>query len=143
VKYAYIFLFGENFLGNFLLGGKFLDSELFGGNFTLEKFSRFPTQNSFYLSYFLFANSISHVETLRVIVRGKFSPGLNCLEGLSVGRGDFFMGGKTGFPALFKKQSEIIGNAIALPIENVIWLQCFIVINKKKLFAQNKFFKKK
>ena len=34
---------------------------------------------NFFLSYFLFADLILNVEILRVIVRGKFLPKLNCL----------------------------------------------------------------
>ena len=35
---------------------------------------------------FLFPNSILHIEMFRIIVWGKFSPGLSCLENISVGR---------------------------------------------------------
>ena len=41
------------------------------------------------MSFLLFADSILHVEILRVIVRSKFSPGVNCLENESAGRRDF------------------------------------------------------
>ena len=40
------------------------------------------------VSYFLIADSILSAEMLRVIVRGKFSPGFNCLENKSVWRRD-------------------------------------------------------
>ena len=53
-------------------------------NFTLGGFDEIPIRNSFYLYYFLFADSILHVEMLMVIVWGKFSLGLNCLNDLSV-----------------------------------------------------------
>ena len=42
-----------------------------------------------YMSFFLFTNSILRVEMLRVIVRGKFSPGLNCPGDIFVERGIF------------------------------------------------------
>jgi GNAT superfamily N-acetyltransferase len=41
------------------------------------------------MSYFLFGDSILHVEILRRIVRGKYLPGWNYLEYLSVGGGIF------------------------------------------------------
>ena len=50
------------------------------------EFSRIPIQNYFYVSCFLFPISIPRVELLRVIVLGKFSPGLNCIEDISMGR---------------------------------------------------------
>ena len=72
---------------NFLLGGKFQgEGKLSGGNLTLGKFVRIPIRNSFNLAYFFFAESTLNVKMLRVIVRGKFSPGWNFLEDLSVGR---------------------------------------------------------
>lgn len=52
-----------------------------GGNFTLMKFARSPIQNCFYLIYFLF---VLLTFMLQGIVRGKFSPGWNCLEFLSI-----------------------------------------------------------
>ena len=55
------------------------------------------------MSCCLFADSILRVETLRVIVRGKFSPGLNCLEDISVRRRDFSVEVEPNFLALFKK----------------------------------------
>ena len=58
------------------------------------------------MSYFLFTNSILGVEILRVIVQGKFSPGLNCTEDISVG-GDFSVEVESGILALFEKRSEI------------------------------------
>jgi len=44
---------------------------------------------------------------LRVIIHGKFSPGLNCPEDISVGRWDFYMEVNPDFLALFEKRSEI------------------------------------
>jgi len=79
---------GENFPwgGKFSVGG--------GGHFMInfipEKFSRIIIQNCVYLSCFLFANSALNVKMLRVIVRGQFSSGLNCLEDFSWG--EFSMG---------------------------------------------------
>jgi hypothetical protein len=87
--------------GNFPLGGFSVGREVSGGlnfreNFTLGKFTRIPLQNSFCVSFFLFVDSFLHVWMLMVIVRDKFSPGLNCLEDLSVE-------GEPNFPELFKK----------------------------------------
>ena len=56
--------------------------ELSKRNFTLGEFVRIPIQHSFYLSYFLIANSILHVE----ILRGDFLPGWNCIEYLFIGK---------------------------------------------------------
>ena len=68
---------------NFPWGGKFPGGELSKGNFTRgigqDSYSKF-----FYLSYFLFTDSILHVKILRGIVRGKYLPDWNCLEYLSV-----------------------------------------------------------
>ena len=86
-KSVYFFRAGvrTNFLmGDFPHGRKFPRGELFRGSFTLEDFARVPIRNSFYLSYILFAKSILHLEMLMIIVRNKFSPGLNCLKDLSV-----------------------------------------------------------
>jgi hypothetical protein len=84
---------------NFPLGGKFPGGEIARGNYTLGEFARIPKQNSFYMSCFLFFVSISRVELLRVIVRGKFSPRLNCPENISVERG-FLHGGAARFPGI-------------------------------------------
>ena len=59
-----------------------------------------------YMSCFLFSVSILHAEWLKIIVRGKFSSGLNCLE-------DIFMeirllhGGGARFHGIIKKRPEI------------------------------------
>ena len=45
------------------------------------------------MSYFLFTDSILHVEVLRAVLGGKFSPGLNFPEDISMGRGIFPWGG--------------------------------------------------
>ena len=52
----------------------------------LGEFVRIPVKNSFYLSYFLFADSILNTKVSWGIVRRKFlSDCWNCLEYLSVG----------------------------------------------------------
>ena len=48
------------------------------------------------------AATIFRVEMLSVIARGKFSPGLNCIEKLSVGRRDFSMELELDFLVLLK-----------------------------------------
>ena len=58
-----------------------------------------------FTSYFLFADSISRVEMLRVIVRGKFSLGSNRFERAG-GGGRFFVEMDPDFSALFNKPSE-------------------------------------
>ena len=73
---------------NFPWGRKFLEDGLSRGYFTLGEFARIPARNSFHSSNFLFAKSILHVEMLRGIIQGKFPPGWNCQEDLSLG-GDF------------------------------------------------------
>ena len=65
---------GEHSKGNFTHGGEF---------------AKIPTQIYFYLSCFLFSDSILHVEILREIDQGKHLLGWNCLEYLSVGGGIF------------------------------------------------------
>jgi hypothetical protein len=47
------------------------------------------------------------MEMLRVIVRGKFSPGLNYLENKSVSKRDLSVDMLPDFLALLKKRSEI------------------------------------
>ena len=77
-------LHGEKFLGtgNFLWG-EFLEEILHRGNLPefLYKF--------LLMSCFLFANSILRIKMLMVTVQGKFLPGLNFLEDMSRGKGDF------------------------------------------------------
>ena len=56
--------------------------------FTPGEFVRIPIRNPAYVLFFL-SVSILHVEMLRVIVRGDFLPGLNCLENKPFGIRDF------------------------------------------------------
>ena len=72
---------GKRFFGDFprgriFHGEGFPMGELSGGilHFILGVFSTTHIRNSFYLSYFLFTDSVLHVEMLRVIIRCKFSP---------------------------------------------------------------------
>ena len=58
--------------------------------------------------FFLF-DSILSVEMSRLIVWGKFSPGLNCSRGYYREDWDFCAKVEPDFLALFKKRSEIIG----------------------------------
>ena len=62
---------------------------LFRGNLTLGEFARIPIRNFFICLVFSFTYSILSSEILRVIFRSKFSPGSNCPEDVSVGRGIF------------------------------------------------------
>ena len=80
------------------MGGKVSRNELFKKNFTLREFFRIPIQNYFYLSYFLYADSILPVDMITVIVQGKLSLRC-CLEDLS-------LEGEPDFTELFKKRSE-------------------------------------
>ena len=99
---------GTNFLleifprANFLWGGMFPGSELFRGTYTQREFDRILIQNYFYMSCFLFSVSILRAKWLRVIVWGKFSPGLNFLEDISMERG-FLRGGGVIFPGIIQK----------------------------------------
>ena len=86
-------------LGVFPWGGKFPGSELVRGNYRLQEFARIHIQYSVYISSFLFSVSILRTEWLRVIVRGKFSPGLGRLEEISIVRG-FLRGGGARFPEI-------------------------------------------
>jgi len=52
-----------------------------------------------FMSCFLFSVSILRAEWIRLIVRGKLSPGLNCLEDISMVRG-FLHGGWVRFPGI-------------------------------------------
>ena len=83
--------------GNYPWGGKFPGGELVKENYTLREFARIPVQNCFYISCFLFSVSILPVDLLSVIVLGKFSLALNCLEDIFVGR-VFLRGGGARFP---------------------------------------------
>ena len=81
--------FGLGVSVNFLMGGFHWEDILYerkflggGVNFSGEiiRWVNFlDFLYNFFLSYFLFADLILHVEILRVIVRGKFLPKLNCL----------------------------------------------------------------
>jgi len=53
--------------------------------------------------YFLFTNSVLRLGMLRVIVQGKFSPGFNFSEHVSLGR-EFSVEAEPDIMALFKKQ---------------------------------------
>ena len=63
------------------------------GKFIMGDFPRIPIRNYFYMSCFIFADSILRTEMLRVIVLGGFLPGLNCLKDVSVERRFFLVGG--------------------------------------------------
>ena len=80
--------------GDFALGEFSMDKEFSRGwNFSEEIAYWGKCQSLYtkflYLSCFIFTDSILRMEVLRVIVQGKFSPGLNCPEKISVGRGIF------------------------------------------------------
>ena len=88
---------GDNFPhGGIFTGRNFPGCEFFSRNFTLGEFS-------IIVSCSLFANSISRVEMLMVIVQSKFSPGLNFLENIFVGRRNFSVELEPCFLALSKK----------------------------------------
>jgi hypothetical protein len=63
------------------------------------------TAKFFYLSYSLFADSILHVEMLKVIVRCKFSTD-GILKRI-FSWGDVFVEGETDFTALFKCDQKL------------------------------------
>ena len=73
---------------NFPWRGKFRGGKLSRGNSTPGEYARVPIRN-LCMYCFLFADSILHVDILKVVVRGKFPPGLNCTEDISVGRSIF------------------------------------------------------
>ena len=81
------FYWGDFARGEFSWRGNFPGGELSRRKFMLEEFAKIPLRN--FMSCFLFTNSILHVEMLRVIFQGKFSPGLNYSEDICVGRGIF------------------------------------------------------
>ena len=70
------FLWERNYLGGELEG------KLYAWRIYRNSYAKF-----FSNVCFLFPVSILSVETLRVIVQGKFLPGWNCIEDVSVGRG--------------------------------------------------------
>ena len=70
--------------GKFSMGKEVSRGEFVRGNYVLGEFARIPRQNSFYVMLSLYRFIFTE---LKVIDRGKFSPGLNCLENISVGRG--------------------------------------------------------
>jgi hypothetical protein len=47
------------------------------------------------------------MEMLRVIFRGRYSPGLNCLENVSVGRRHFSVVAEPDFLAFFKNDQKL------------------------------------
>ena len=59
------------------------------------------------MSCFLPTDSFLCEEVLRVIVRGKFSPGSNYPEDISVAKADFSMEVKPDFLALLKKDKKL------------------------------------
>ena len=63
------------------------------------------------MSCFLFADSENRqresVEMLRAMARIKISPGLNCLENVSMGRRDFSGEVESDFLLLFKRRPKI------------------------------------
>ena len=67
--------------------------------------SEFPYQ-ILLMSCFLIADSILRVEILIVIVRGKFSPGLNCLRSKSLETSDFCVKEWPDFLELLKKDEK-------------------------------------
>ena len=97
---------GDEFsAGCFSRGGKILGGELVSRNFTLGEFTSILIQ-FFFMSCFPFSVSILGVELLKVIVRGKVLPGLNCREAISVGD-SFLPGCGARFPGIILKRSEI------------------------------------
>ena len=60
--------------------GELVNENYKPGEFASNSYTKF-----FYVSSFLFCVSILCVELLRAIVRGTFSPVLNCLEEISMG----------------------------------------------------------
>jgi len=76
-----------------------MEKDIFGcefpkRNFTLGAFDRNHVQNALYLSYFLFANSILHLE----IFQGKFTADFDFHENISR---------KVGYPELSEERLEI------------------------------------
>ena len=82
-----------------------------GWTFQRKFYTGWICQNSYtrflYISCFLFTDSILGVKMLRVIVWGKFSPGLNGTKDISLERVIFFVEVDPGILALFKQRSEI------------------------------------
>ena len=79
---------GEGFFaGDFSMREFSVGSELLRGNYILRGFARILIKIFFCISCFLFSVTILHAEWLKIIVRGKFSPGLNCLEDISKVKG--------------------------------------------------------
>jgi len=91
---------GRTFLGE----GSFQEVEFFSGDFTLWEFTRIPIK-ILLMFCFLSADSVLRVEMLRAIAQGKFSPGLNCLEGMSVEKRDFSVDVEFFFSTNSKEQN--------------------------------------
>jgi len=85
--------------GDFSMGRQFYRGKLIRGKCALGECVRIAKQNPFYMSCFLFSVSILRMELRKVNVLHKFSPGLNCLEDISVGRG-FLRGDGARFPGI-------------------------------------------
>jgi hypothetical protein len=101
---------------NFPQGGKFPGGELVRWNYTLGEFARIPIlfiilffqillRILFICLAFSFSVSILRVELLRVIVWCKFSPRLNYLDDISMGRG--ISPWRWDFLVIFKRWSEV------------------------------------
>ena len=80
---------------------KFAGDELFRENFMLEEFARILI--NFFMSFFLFTDSVLHVDMLGMIVRGKILINIDFSGGYLREKGIF----TPDFMALFKKRSEI------------------------------------
>ena len=78
----------------------------FSGKFTLGEFAIIPIRNFLYVLLSLYRFNFTRGD-VKVIIRGKFSPGLNCPEDISYGEGDFSVEVEPGILVLFKKRSEI------------------------------------
>ena len=78
------FFTGIVFLGEGSFQGLNFSGEICNGGIGQNSHTTFVEMSSF-----LFANSVLRVKMLRVIVRGKYSPGCDCLENKSMGKRDF------------------------------------------------------
>jgi len=83
------FLLGEFFTGRILHGEGRLQRVNVSGE--ILHWGNLPEflHEILFISCILFPDSILHGEMLRVLVRGSFSPGLNCLGEISTDRGIF------------------------------------------------------
>ena len=73
---------------NFLWRANFPGDEIFRRNFTLGEFAQILIRNSFLSHYRIILRVEMIVSKIRIIVRSKFSQGLNYLENKSVERSD-------------------------------------------------------